>query len=602
MSDLLNNSRAFPVKKYPVHVLMAVTALCAVMVPDVGYAEHVIKMEKGERWVGARVLVQSRAGLSDADFDKIIKPHRGYSAQRIAGINLHVIELPAGADEKAVRQMLLHNPQVKFAELDKLVPLEQTTNDPYLANAWHLPKIQAPIAWDTTRGLGVTVAVLDTGVDSTHPDLAGQLVPGWNMYDNNSNTADVHGHGTQVAGVVAAASNNALGVASVAWQAKVMPVRISQPDGYALFSTIASGLTWATDNGARVANISYGVSGSSAVQSAAQYMRSKGGVVIVAGGNSGVYDATAPHTAMLSVAATNSSDVRTSWSTYGEFIDISAPGSGIWSTARGGGYAAVSGTSFASPVTAATAALVKAINPGLAPSQIDAILTSTANDLGTAGYDIYYGNGRVNAAAAVAQALQTPALDVLAPAIAIASPAGGVTVSGIVPVDISASDNVGVARVDFHVNGKLIASDTSAPYSFSWDSTLTANGTASLAAYATDAAGNQGVSSTVSVTVSNTVTSQISPQDTTAPVVSIINPANGSWVGAIVTIQITATDNVAVTRLSLYIDDVLVSISSASALTYSWNTANTSSGAHTLRAVAVDAAGNQAVTRVRVKK
>jgi len=601
--NLLKNFRVQRVPATKHQALSMVAVLCVALTPQVASAEHVIKMEKGERWIGARLLVQSTAGLSDAEFDKVIKPHGGYSVERIPEINFHVINLPAHADERAVLKILSRNRHVKFAELDKLVSLEQTTNDPYLGNAWHLPKIQAPVAWDTSRGLGVIVAVLDTGVDSTHPDLAGQLVPGWNMFDNNSNTADVHGHGTQVAGVIAAASNNALGVASVAWQAKVMPMRISQPDGWASFSTIANGLTWAVNNGARVANISYGVSGSSSVQSAAQYMRSKGGVVIVAGGNSGVYDATPPHAALLSVSATNSSDARTSWSTYGEFIDISAPGSGIWTTARGGGYAAVSGTSFASPTTAGVAALIKAVNPNLAPSQIDTILTTTVTDLGTSGYDIYYGHGRVNAAAAVAKALATPALDTTAPVVAIASPVAGSTASGVVVVGVNASDNTGVARVDFYVNGKLIANDTTAPYSFSWDSALVANGTASLVAYAVDVAGNQGASKAVGVTVSNNATSStVTAPDTTAPTLSLVNPARGSTVSGVVAVQLVAKDNSAVNSLSLYIDNVLVSMTSASTLTYNWDTASFAKGRHVLRATAVDAAGNEAALNVAVKK
>ena len=603
MANLLKNFCGQRTSATNYQALSMVAVLCVTLTPQVASAERVIKMEKGERWIGARLLVQSTAGLSDAEFDKVIKPHGGYSVKRIPEINFHVIDLPAHADERAVLKILSRNRHVKFAELDKLVSLEQTTNDPYLGNAWHLPAIQAPVAWDTSRGLGVIVAVLDTGVDSTHPDLADQLVPGWNMFDNNSNTADVHGHGTQVAGVIAAASNNALGVASVAWQAKIMPMRISQPDGYASLSAIANGLTWAANNGARVANISYGVSGSSSVQSAAQYMRSKGGVVIAAGGNSGVYDATLPHAAILSVAATNSGDARTSWSTYGEFIDISAPGAGIWSTTRGGGYAAVSGTSFASPVTAGVAALIKAVNPGLAPSQIDAILTSTASDLGTSGYDIYYGYGRVNAAAAVAMALAAPAVDSTAPVVAIAEPVAGSTVLGVVLVNVNASDNIGIARVDFYVNGKLIANDAVAPYSFSWDSALVANGAANLVAYAVDAAGNQGASQAVGVTVSNAAASTVViAQDATAPTLSLINPARGSTVSGVVAVQLVANDDRAVNSLSLYIDGVLVSMTSASTLTYNWDTANFAQGKHVLRAIAVDAAGNKATLNVPVKK
>jgi hypothetical protein len=374
-----------------------------------------------------------------------------------------------------------------------------------------------------------------------------------------------------------------------------MPVRISQPDGYASFSTIASGLTWAADNGARVANISYGVSGSAAVQSAAQYMRNKGGVVVVAGGNSGVYDATAPNASMLSVAATDSTDTRTSWSTYGEFIDISAPGAGIWTTARGGGYSAPSGTSFASPATAGVVALVMAANTALQPSQVENIMTSTADDLGTAGYDTYYGYGRINAAAAVLKATQTQALDTQAPTAFIASPTGG-TVSGVVPVSVNASDNIGVTRVDLFANGKLLASDTTTPYSFSWDSTLTPDGAVKLTANAVDAAGNQGASQSVSVTVANTLTTA----DTSPPTVSITSPTNGSTVGSAVTIRLAAADNVAVSKLSLYINGAIRSVTTGSTLSYRWKTGRALNRWNTISAVAEDATGNKTTTSIQV--
>lgn len=585
----MNSSKSRPASVAALSAVITTTTLLAAAMTATAAAAP-------EQWVPHRILIQPRAGLSGLELDKIIKPHGGRAMRNIPRINFQVVELPPQADEAAIARVLSRHRHIKFAELDRLVPLTVTSaNDPYYGNAWHLPKIQAPTAWDTSRGTGITVAILDTGVDPTHTDLAGQMVPGWNMYDNNSNTSDVHGHGTQVAGVVAAGSNNATGVTSIAWQTKIMPVRISQPDGYASFSTIASGLTWAADNGARVANISYGVSGSAAVQSAAQYMRNKGGVVVVAGGNSGVYDATAPNASMLSVAATDSTDTRTSWSTYGEFIDISAPGAGIWTTARGGGYSAPSGTSFASPATAGVVALVMAANTALQPSQVENIMTSTADDLGTAGYDTYYGYGRINATAAVLKATQTQALDIQAPTVSIASPTGG-TVSGVVPVSVNASDNIGVTRVDLFANGKLLASDTTTPYSFSWDSTLTPGGAVKLTANAVDAAGNQGTSQSVSVTVANTLTTA----DTSPPTISITNPANGSTVGSAVTIRLAASDNVAVSKLSLYINGAVRSVTTGSTLSYRWKTGQALNRWNTISAVAEDAAGNKTTTSIQV--
>ena len=181
------------------------------------------------------------------------------------------------------------------------------------------------------------VAVLDSGVDPNHPDLQGQLVPGWNLYDNNSNTSDVYGHGTKVAGVIAAASNNAIGVTSLAWNTRIMPVRISLPNGSAYTSTIASGLTWAADHGARVANISYSISGQATVISAAQYLPGKGWLVCSSAGNDGSNLPTSSTDAIITVSATDSGDNIASWSSYGDVIDVAAPGDGIWTTLNGGG-------------------------------------------------------------------------------------------------------------------------------------------------------------------------------------------------------------------------------------------------------------------------
>ena len=260
------------------------------------------------QWVKGRILVQPRAGVTADQLDAILKAHGGKAASRIPQLNIHIVELPANASEVAVANALKKHPHVKFAEPDALLPVSLTPNDTYFPNAWHLSKMQAPTAWNTTLGNGITVAVLDTGVDSSHPDLAGQLVPGWNMYDNNADTSDVYGHGTMVAGVVAAASNNGTGVTSMAWQARVMPVRISDLSGMGSISTIANGLTYAADHGAKVANVSYGISGYSTTQNAAQYLKNKGGVTVVSAGNTGAVDSSAASDTMISVSATDSND------------------------------------------------------------------------------------------------------------------------------------------------------------------------------------------------------------------------------------------------------------------------------------------------------
>jgi thermitase len=534
-------------------------------------------------WAKGRLLVGPRAGLSDKEFAKVLKSQNAKSRGRFKQTHSHVIELPPGVDEVAAMQALRKDRRLKYVELDMAVAPSASVNDPSYSSSWALPKIQAPSAWDSANGSGVTIAILDTGVDSSHPDLAANMVPGWNIYDNNSNTADVHGHGTAVAGTAAMVGNNSSGSAGVAWGAKIMPVRISQPDGYAYWSTIAQGVNWAADNGAKVVNISYGVSGSSTVQSAAQYLRNKGGVVVVSAGNTSALDSTAAHDSLLTVAATDSNDARASFSTYGNFVDLAAPGVSIYATTRGGSYGNWSGTSFSSPITAATAALMLSANSRLTPADIDRILKSTAVDLGTAGADQHFGAGRIDAARAVAAARATVASDTQAPTISITSPTGG-KVAAVVPVDVSFSDNVGVARAELYVNGSKVATDESSPFAFAWDTATYGDGTYTLVAKAYDAAGNVGTSPSVAVSISN---------DSTAPTVTRFNLTAGMTISSTrQTVSVSATDNQSVAKISLVIDGKEVAVAYGGSLSYTWNTRKLAKGAHTVTVRVTDNAGN----------
>ncbi|MES2960114.1 MAG: S8 family serine peptidase [Pseudomonadota bacterium] len=585
-------------------VALAAMALCGM--PLIAQAAPPTQSSDGP-WIQGRVLVMPRAGLSDAELGKILKVHGG-QARRIGNSDLHVVELPANASEKAVAAQLAHNPHLKFAELDQIVAPAFVPNDPYYGSAWHLSKLNTAAAWETAQGSGVTIAILDTGVDSAHPDLASRIVPGWNFYDNNSNTSDVNGHGTAVAGAAAAASNNSAGVASVAGQAKIMPVRIASPTAYASWSTLAEGITYAADKGARIANISYsGMSGSATVQSAAQYMKNKGGLVFVAAGNSGTSQSVAPTTTMIVVSATDSTDKKTSWSNYGSFVSLSSPGINIYSTSRGGGYGLFWGTSLATPVSAGVAALVMSAKPSLSGAQVESLLFSTAVDLGTAGRDTYFGHGRVNAGAAVQAALGTATVtaDTTAPSVSISAPLGSSTVSGLVPVNVNATDNVGVSKVELRVNGATVATDSSTPFAFSWNSANVGNGMHSLVAVAFDAAGNSKASTTVSVNVSNTITSVVAPVlDITAPSVKLINPIAGSKVSGNVSISASATDNAGSAGIAqvLYIDGVMVKTATGGSLSHTWSARKASAGGHTIKVVAKDKAGNSSTTSVLVYK
>lgn len=565
--------------------------------PPVDPAPKTQTTNETQQWVPGRLLVQPHPGLSDEEFAKTLKTHGAKSVGRIAGINVHIVQLPPQASEKAIAALLAKNPHIKFAERDMILKPDATANDPYYGSAWHLPKIGVPAAWDSSSGKAIIIAILDSGVDASHPDLAGKLVAGWNFYDNNSNTSDVYGHGTKVAGAAAATTNNSLGVAAVAGGATIMPIRVSATTGSASISTMASGLTWAADHGARVANLSFRAGGYSTIQSAAQYLKNKGGLLATAAGNNGTQETFAYTDTLIVASATDGNDAKASWSSYGNFVSVAAPGVGIYSTVRGGGYAAVSGTSFAAPITAGVVALMMAANPTLAAGKIQSLLYASAVDLGSAGKDIYYGHGRINAAAAVLAAKSATVGDTTVPSVSLTSPAGGSTAKGLVTVNVSASDNTGINRVDLMVNGSKLASDTTSPYSFSWDSSKVPDGNATLTASAYDAAGNY-ASSSVSVKVTNTTST-----DTVLPVVQITNPPNGTKVSGKLVVAGSATDNVAVTSMKMYIDGRLVAATTNGAsLSYRWNSDQVAAGTHTIKAEAWDAAGNLGTKTIQVTR
>ena len=547
--------------------------------------------EKG-RFVPGRVLVKFRDNVGLDHARQIVAALGARDADELPGIGVMVLDLPDQADEKAFAHALSARGDVEFAELDQILkPADITPNDPWFAN-WedHLRRIQAPTAWSTTVGSSnVVIAILDTGVDSNHEDLAANIVPGWNTYNNNSSTMDVSGHGTAVAGTAAAVSNNGVGVASVCWSCRIMPIRVSDMTGYATYSAIANGLTWAADHGARVANISYIVSDSSAVTSAAQYFQGKGGVVTSSAGNYSTFSNSPDNPYILTVSATDYFDVIYSYSNTGKNIDVAAPGDSV-STQMGGGYVSTGGTSYSAPIVAGVAALVMSVNPQLSGDQVQNIVKQSADDLGAAGWDPLYGAGRVNAARAVSMAANGGTIDTIPPTIAFTYPSNGMTVSAVLTVQISASDNTGVSAVDLSVDGISVGSTSVTPYAFQWDSRLAANGSHSFSARATDSRGNVSAA-TITVNVQNVI-------DATPPSITISSPTNGSKVSMSLPVYVNASDNTNVVRVELYADAVLVATSNSAPFTTKWNTKKVVAGAHNLQCRAYDAAGNAGSSQV----
>jgi hypothetical protein len=356
-----------------------------------------------------QILVKPNEGVSIQRMNAIAEAHSARVLKKLRGTGVYVVLVPLGS-EAAIAQELTHHPEIDYAEVDLVFdPSEVSPNDPLYSDAWHLQTLNMPAAWDVSQGDGIIIAVLDSGVDAFHEDLAGRILPGWNAASDGTDTSDITGHGTRAAGIIGAISDNGIGVASISPGAMILPVRVTDlSSGAAAASVIASGLRWAADNGARVASISYAVTPSKTVSDAAQYMRNAGGVVVAAAGNTGDDPGHDDAASILTVSGTTSSDVIASWSSYGDFIDVAAPGAGIWTTNREGNYSQVSGTSFAAPVTAATTALVMAANPELSPDEVESILEFSAVDLGTSGWDPFYGHGRIDSAAALLLATAGP--------------------------------------------------------------------------------------------------------------------------------------------------------------------------------------------------
>jgi subtilisin family serine protease len=342
-----------------------------------------------------------------------------YSAERVETLGRLQIErwrVPEGR-ELEIAALLSALPGVEYAEPDYEVHIHIVPNDTLYAQQWAHPKINSPAAWDITTGdSSVIVAILDTGVDLNHPEFQGRLVAGFNSAGGSANDDHDPGHGTHVAGIIAAAGNNGIGVAGMAWQVRIMPIKVLDASGRGTHSGIALGMDWAIERGARILNLSLGGTGSSStLQNAVQRAHNAGVLVIASAGNCGgtnfsangctsmnqpVYPAA--YDQVVAVAATDSLDNRASYSNQGSYVDIAAPGSSILSTTPGGQYGNLSGTSQAAPYVSGLAALLWSVDPGRTANEVKRTIQNTAVDLGSSGYDIAFGHGRINALAALA--------------------------------------------------------------------------------------------------------------------------------------------------------------------------------------------------------
>ncbi len=282
------------------------------------------------------------------------------------------------------------------------------TGEPMGAQQWGLRAVNAEAAWAITRGSGVTVAVVDSGVDATHPDLVGRILPQIDLVHDGV-VGDPDGHGTHVAGIIAAALDGA-GSVGLANQVSVLPVRVLDANGSGDDATVGNGITAAVNAGARVINLSLGGEGrSAALERAVQYAVDRGVTVVAAGGNSYEtgnpieYPAALP--GVLAVSSLDMDGASSYFSNTGAYIDLTAPGEDILSTVPGAAWAMGSGTSMAAPFVAAAAALVRVANPTLGRTAVDTALLSTAlDDSAGDGRDDWFGHGLLQADRAALQA------------------------------------------------------------------------------------------------------------------------------------------------------------------------------------------------------
>ncbi|MDO8688986.1 MAG: S8 family peptidase [Dehalococcoidia bacterium] len=335
----------------------------------------------------------------------------------ISQIGVISLPVPAGR-ELETAGTLRGQPDVEFAEPDYIVTAFDIPNDPLFAfYQWNLRMVRASDAWDIEKGSpGITIAVLDTGVDLVHPDLAAKILTGLNVLDPNAPPQDDNGHGSHVAGIAAAVSNNSTGIAGISWGAKILPVKVLNSFGIGTVQDLALGILWAADQGAQVMNVSSGAEGlSQTLKAAVDYAHDVKGVLIASSvGNDGgfggfnppYYPSAFPN--VVGVAATDSEDRRAQFSERGPFVAVAAPGvtivssvlTGRGASSLGGDYAYMSGTSMASPHVAGLAALVWSANRSLTNDQVATLIEMNAVDLGPPGKDDFFGYGRIDASAA----------------------------------------------------------------------------------------------------------------------------------------------------------------------------------------------------------
>ena len=346
------------------------------------------------------LLVRFKAGVSYARGSKLLRGLGATTRVRIPQLHTRVVSVDASQRNRVLARLRASR-LVADAQLDEILHTSGATlNDTFFSRQWGLQLAGFTTAWQKTHGkTTIAVAVLDTGVNASSPDLAGVVRPGVDLVNGDADASDDNGHGTAVAGVIAARANNAMGGAGVCWKCVILPIKVMGANGNGDLATVAAGIVRAVDMGARVVDLSLGgPAGEPTLQQAVGYAASKGVLVTAAAGNSGLptpfYPANYP--GVLSVGGSDARDSLYSWSEHGPWVRVSAPGCNVAPLLHGG-YGEFCGTSSATPLVAGLAGYLLSVRPTATPQRLIAAVEKTARRIRT-GVQF----GRINAAAALA--------------------------------------------------------------------------------------------------------------------------------------------------------------------------------------------------------
>lgn len=361
------------------------------------------------------VLIEFAADTTEAQRLARIAALGGELLSWIPQIQIAEVRLPQPTAQAAIQGAAagiaaLNAPELLFIEPDLPVIGVGSYNDPAFASpatSYAFSRIQAADAWQITTGSEqIVIAVIDSGVRLDHPEFAARLTPGYDFVNDDDTPDDDSGHGTHVAGLIGAALDNGQGLAGVCPGCRIMPVKVLNAGNTGIWSDLAQGIVFATDNGARILNLSLGSFSSSwTLEKALAYARQHGVLIVAAAGNQGLQLPYYP-AASEGVIAVGATDAQDGWwpvSNYGVFVDLTAPGDLIYSTYHRfdntyNGYTIMSGTSMATAQVSGLAGLILSLYPRLTPAEVTSALLAGADDLGTAGHDVFYGQGRINAA------------------------------------------------------------------------------------------------------------------------------------------------------------------------------------------------------------